>query len=183
MEEKITYRVNYEKAIETLIWLATKKPGIDIYHIAKVLYYAEKTHLNKYARPIIGDTYIRMSYGQVPSAVRDLITKNSWLDPNYLDYFSSSLIVNKEPYENLTALRAPKLEHFSDTDIECLENALNKYGDISFNDLKNISHQEKTWLETGEKRPIDYLLMVDEDNVNKDEIIEEIRCTAQYARF
>jgi uncharacterized phage-associated protein len=48
------YQMNYEKAIEVVVWLANKNPGIDIYHVAKILYYAEKTHLNRHGRPIIG---------------------------------------------------------------------------------------------------------------------------------
>jgi hypothetical protein len=27
--------------------LANRKPGIDIYHVAKVLFYADKMHINK----------------------------------------------------------------------------------------------------------------------------------------
>jgi uncharacterized phage-associated protein len=180
MEEKITYRLDYRKAIEAIVWLANKKPKIDIYHIAKILYYAEKEHLNRYARPIIGDTYIAMSYGQVPSGVRDLITKNSWLDPDYLDCFSRSLTVNKK---KLVALRKPDLRYFSETDIECLEESLLKYGDMPFEELKNTSHDERTWLETEPNKPIDYLLMIDENNPNKEEITEDIYLTSQYAKF
>lgn len=183
MENKITYRIQYEKAIEILVWLANRIPNIDIYHIAKTIYYAEKEHLNKYAKPIIGDTYIRMSYGQVPSGIRDLITQNSWLDPYYLDYLTQSFIVNKDPYENLTALRDPKLQYFSKTDIECLEWSLKKYGKMPFDELKEESHKEKTWLETKPDQTIDYRLMVDDNNPNKDEIIGEIIATAQYASF
>lgn len=183
MESKITYRIHYEKAIEILVWLANRIPKIDIYHIAKIIYYAEKEHLNKYAKPIIGDTYIRMSYGQVPSGVRDLITRNSWLDPHYLDYLTQSLVINKDPYENLTALREPRLEYFSKTDVECLEWSLGKYGEMPFPELKKESHKERTWLETEPDQPIDYRLMVDENNPNKNEIIEEIIATSQYARF
>lgn len=181
MKEKIKFRIDYKKAIETLTWLANKKPGIDIYHIAKVLYYAEKTHLNRYGRPVIGDTYISMSYGQVPSGVRDLITRNSWLDENDLKYFSNSLTVDKKTSRKLTALRKPKLKYFSETDLECLEEALEKYGDMPFNELKEISHKEKSWYSTALNEPIDYMLMIDEDNPNKKEIMEEIQLNSQYA--
>jgi len=180
MGQKIFYKTNYTKAIEAIVWLADKKPRIDIYHIAKVLYYAEKTHLNKYGRPIIGDTYIKMPYGQVPSGVRDLITKNPWLDINDSEYFSKSLSVDEKTNRKLTALRKPKIKYFSDTDIECLKEALKKYGDVPFNKLKEMSHQEKSWYSADLNQPIDYMLMVDEDNPNRKEIIEEIKLTSQY---
>ena len=33
MADQIRYRINYEKAIEAIVWLTTQQPGIDIYHI------------------------------------------------------------------------------------------------------------------------------------------------------
>lgn len=182
MVEKIFYRTNYTKAIEAIVWLANKNPDIDIYHVAKILYFAEKTHLNRYGRPIIGATYIRMDYGQVPSEVRDLITKNTWMvEPDYLKSFSESIEINKDPYEKLTSLRNADINFFSDTDIECLEESLKRYGNLTFTQLKEISHIEKTWINTKQNEKIDYLLMVDEENKDKEEIIEDILCTAQYA--
>ena len=74
--DQIRFKISYDKAIEVLVWLAKMKPGIDIYHIAKVLFYADKMHINKYARPVIGDSYIKMPYGPVPSGVSDLIKRN-----------------------------------------------------------------------------------------------------------
>ena len=184
MGQKMLYRMDYEKAIEAMVWLANKNPGIDIYHVAKILYYAEKTHLNRYGKPIIGATYIRMEFGQVPSEVRDLITKNAWMvDPDYLDRFSAAIEVNKEPYDKLKPLRNADLDYFSDTDIECLEESLIKLQHLTFGQIKKMSHHERSWLETEQNKDIDYLLMVDEENECKEEISEDIRETSQYARF
>ena len=113
MRDPIRFKVSYDKVIETLIWLAKKKPGIDIYHVAKVLFYADKIHINKYARPVIGDTYIRMPAGPVPSAVRDLITENSWLSPKQSEKVKNSLqIGSKAEYYKLVATREPDLNYF-----------------------------------------------------------------------
>lgn len=180
MHDRISFRINYEKAVETIIWLANEKPGIDIYHIAKVLFYAEKTHVNKYARPIIGDNYICMGYGPVPSAVKDLIDKNSWLDPNYLQEISESLTITNSPHKNITAKRQPNIKYFSKTDIDCLKDALSKYGDMTFVELTTLTHDEACWLETESNQPIDYALMIDEDNPYRSEIIEEMSETAAY---
>jgi len=184
MENKMSYRMNYEKAIEVMVWLANKNPGIDIYHVAKILYYAEKTHLNRYGRPIIGATYIKMEFGQVPSEIRDLITKNAWVvEPDHLEKFSAAIKIDKEPHDKLNSLRNADLKYFSDTDIECLEESLNKHGNLSFAQLKKISHEERTWINTEQNEKIDYLLMVDEDNEDKKEIIEDIRTSSQYVIF
>lgn len=176
--------MDYEKAIEAMVWLANKNPGIDIYHVAKILYYAEKIHLNRYGRPIIGATYIRMEFGQVPSEVRDLITKNIWMvEPDYLERFSAAIKISKEPYDKLKALRKADMNYFSDTDIECLEESLKKYKDLSFKQLKKTSHKERTWLDTERNDDIDYLLMIDDDNENKEEIVKDIHTSSRYVRF
>ena len=47
--------------------------------MAKILFYAEKEHINQYARPIIADTYIAMEWGPVPSTIRDMIHLNWFL--------------------------------------------------------------------------------------------------------
>lgn len=177
---KVSYRINYEKAIETLVWLASRKPGIDIYHVSKVIFYADKTHLNKYARPILGDSYICMNYGPVPSGIRDLIEGNSWLSPDHLDGISGGIKVNHGPHENLTPLREPDLDFFSETDIECLEASLIEYGEKSFSELRRLTHNEKCYLATNINQPIDIALMVDENNPLRQEILEEISQTAPY---
>ena len=109
---KVRYRVNYDKAIETIVWLASEKPNIDLYHIVKVLFYADKMHVNKYARPITGDTYISMDYGPVPSGVRDLLTENPWLDPIDLETVSDSLKITKKRWPTVRARRKAKMEYF-----------------------------------------------------------------------
>ena len=124
-----------------------------------------------------------MEWGQVPSHTRDFITGNVWLDPAYLKKFRNSLEVKKTPYPNLVAKRKPAVKYFSKTDIECLKESLKKYGTMPFSKLRNISHEEPTWLQTGRDQEIDYALMVDEDNPNKKEILEEMRSNAVYARF
>lgn len=182
MAKKIRYRTNVPKAVETIVWLANKKPGIDIYHVAKVLYYADKMHLNRYGRPILGDTYINMEFGQVPSAVRDLITESvPWINPDDLEEASKSLKAEGRRRE-LTALRQPKMDYFSQTDIECLLESLEKYGDLSFGDLVRLAHGEKSYIETEMNQPIDYALMVDDDNPDRDEILREISETAPYVQ-
>lgn len=180
MSNPINFRMSYEKAIETIVWLANQKPGIDIYHVVKILFYADKIHVNRYARPIIGDTYIRMDYGPTPSGVRDLITKDSWLSPDYLQSFSESLLIETSPYLTIKPKRKPDMKYFSETDIECLKESLVEYGEKSFDELKKLTHNERCWLETGANQPIDYTLMIDEDNPNREEIIKDMYQKSPY---
>lgn len=183
MRDPIRFKVSYDKVIETLIWLAKKKPGIDIYHVAKVLFYADKIHINKSARPVIGDTYIRMPAGPVPSAVRDLITENPWLSPKQLGKVKNSLqIGSKAEHYKLVATREPDLDYFSKSDLECLTVSLNKYGELSFDDLHNLTHTEISYYETAPNEPIDYALLVDDNNPLKDRILEHMKEISKYVQ-
>ncbi len=184
MPRPIRYRMNYEKAIEAIVWLADQKSGIDIYHIVKVLFYADKKHINQYARPILGDTYICADYGPMPSGIRDLLTENSWLDPSYIQLVAASIkIIQTSPYMKVAALRKANLDYFSGTEIECLHKALKEYGDKSFSELKELSHDEKCYQETEFREPIDYSLMVDDDNPNREQLIKELADTAPYIQL
>ena len=72
----LKFRFNEGKAIEALIWIASEWPNITPFYLSKVLFYAEKEHLNKYGRPVIADTYIAMPWGPVPSTIRNYIEGN-----------------------------------------------------------------------------------------------------------
>ncbi|CAN2046042.1 DUF4065 [Candidatus Magnetomoraceae bacterium gMMP-1] len=180
MNNSIMFKISYDKAIEVIVWLAKMKPGIDIYHVAKILFYADKVHINKYARPIVGDVYIKMPYGPVPSAVMDLITENFWLSPKQLERIKNSLIINKDKSHKLAAMREPDLSYFSKSDIECLTDSLNKYGNLSFEELYNLTHSEKCYYETYHSDKIDYALFVDDDNPSRDEILKNMEEISRY---
>ncbi len=183
MKNPIRFRINYNKAIEVVVWLAKMKPGIDIYHVAKVLFYADKMHINKYARPITGDTYLRMPYGPVPSGVRDLITENSWLTPDQLKKVRDFLYIDKsDNYFKLTSKREPEIDYFSKSDIECLTYCLNNYGNLSFDELYKLTHSERCYYETESNDKIDYALLVDDDNPARSEILEHMEEISRYVQ-
>jgi len=184
MAYDIKYRVNHRKAIEAIVWLATEKPGIDIYHIAKVLFYAEKQHINRYARPIIGDTYKSGDAGPFPSVIRDLIYRNEqFLSLEIIQQLDRAIITEKTPYPTPKPLRESDIDYFSETDIECLTESLNKYGDMSFEDLKQLTHEEKSYYGTDPNKDINYALMIDDDNPYKEEIYTEILETSPYVQM
>jgi len=177
----IQYRINYTKAIETILWLVNQKPDLDIYHIGKAIFYAEKHHLNKYARPIIGDVYQKGTYGPFPSTIRDIIhQKADWLLPDQLQESIEAFKVVYKPYATPTPKRLPNLNFFSKTDIECLKEALNVVAELSFEELKQMTHEEESFLSAIEKNQINYELLIDRDNPLRNEIIEEMREVNKY---
>lgn len=131
-------RFDSEKAIETIVYLAERAPIADIYHIGKIVYFADRIHLDNYGRELFGDQYNALKDGPVPSKTYDLIkdVRDTRHSANY-DHASSSFSVSGF---NVRALREPDLDLFSDSDLECLDEAIRMVGDLPFGRLKRMSH-------------------------------------------
>ena len=69
----LRFQFDEKKGVETLTYIASRWPGVTAFFAAKVLFFAEKSHLNRYSRPIEGDTFIAMPNGPVPSTIYDFI--------------------------------------------------------------------------------------------------------------
>ena len=169
----IRFNLNEEKAIEALVWLANEKPGITFYYIVKVLFFADKIHLNKYGRPILGDQYVAMPHGPVPSTVYDMLGLDKFLDQDLTKMVEESLVIDGIKVTP-TPGRKPKLEVFSKSDIECLKESLATYGNMSFALLKRITHEEPAYIDAPANGQMDYLKMIDETNPHRKEITKQL---------
>jgi len=56
----LNIRFDSEKALEAILYVASKAPIPDIYHVGKILYYADRFHLEAFGRLITGDQYNAM---------------------------------------------------------------------------------------------------------------------------
>lgn len=140
----ITFQFNRAKAIETILYLAHRISDPDIYGICKLLYFADKTHLEKYGRFIFGDTYCAMEKGATPSNTYDLLKE---ISHRPLDSFE---VIGHQ----VKALREPDLEYFSDSDIECLNQVIEVWGNVPNWERKKAAHDdawEKAWQQKGTK--------------------------------
>ena len=96
---------------------------------------------------------------------------------------NKSIKVSRDKCPRITPLRQPDLDFFSETDINCLIKALRNYGDLSFDELKNLTHEEKSYYGTDLLNSIDYALMIDNTNPDYDWIVKEINEIAQYTEL
>lgn len=181
----ISLQFNKDKALEAVLYQANKNPNIDHYHVVKTLFYADKEHLNKYGRPIIGDTYIKMKCGPVPSGVLDIINFDSFkFDQEFFDKMLRSFIVIQKGKEKLVSpLRKTNTDLFSESDIECLDAAFEFCKNKTFKELLDITHKETAWENAEENESVDYELFLRDDNPNKDDIIEDLRQEASFRVF
>lgn len=133
------FKFDPEKAIESILYITkfTKIP--DIYHTLKVLYFADKEHLNDYGRFICGDSYIAMKDGPVPHRTYDIV-KDVRDDRQGMQTDHAKKSFDIYDKYMISPLRNADLGFFSISDLECIDEAINKYGPLSFRKLKKLSH-------------------------------------------
>ena len=133
-----------EKAVETILYIANRAPHPDIYHVLKIMYFADKEHLSKYGRLICNDTYIAMNNGPVPSGTYDIIkhVRGDGYHPCIDEHASKSFDVHPKPDNKMVPLRMADLDFQRESDIECLNDSIAQYGRLSFGELKELSHDK-----------------------------------------
>lgn len=122
------------KAVEAILYLANRLFHPTKLQIFKLLYMADKLHLERYGRFIIYDQYVAMKYGPVPSRTYDM------LKPQAEDDFSPLRV--GEDGRAIHAYRDADLNEFSQSDLECLDEILRRYGRVSLKQLMDIAHDQ-----------------------------------------
>ncbi len=134
------FQFNIDKGLETVLYIIQNGIQPTFHHISKVIYFADKIHLEKYGRFICGDRYIAMKHGPVPSGIYDLL-KIARGDTFIFSLPSELITKTKSAFDvqgryGVNKLRDAQAEYFSDSDVECLKMAIQKYGNLSFRQLK-----------------------------------------------
>ena len=104
----------------------------------KILYFAEQKHLAKYGHTIIGDQFIAMPDGPVPSLIYDSIKKDSkgYEIINEL----KEVIINESGC--IKSLQEPDLDYLSESELECINEAIQENDHLDRNALSKKSHGE-----------------------------------------
>jgi len=174
----IRFLFDEKKALEALVLVASEWPGISPFYASKVFFLAEKQHLNQFGRPVVGDRYIAMRDGPVPSALYDWFKGNFELteDPGAV---TDALEFNRNGRQTtVTARREPDLEYLSASDLEALRSALAFCRGKAFNWLSASTHRDQAWLNTPLNCEMDPRLMI--EGPQREQVIEEAEEFAQY---
>ena len=135
-------KYNRRKALNALLFLCDHLPKpVDVYAAMKVIYFADKCHLERFGRLMFGETYIAMENGPVPSGVYDVI-KYVGGRANYDLKFPEAHAALFATRTELTPKQRPDLDVFSRSELQCLIEAARKYGGLSFGQLKRLSHDD-----------------------------------------
>lgn len=169
----IKFAFSERKAVQALAYIASVNPGLTPLYVSKVMFFAEKWHLNRYGRPIVADTYIAMPRGPVPSTIKDYIDEKwNWVDkPDDMD----AVIVfdrSKRLVRLMSGTQKPNLSVLSETDIECLAEAVEFCRGKSPDELSRVTHLDKAWRDAPLNGPMSYDDFIDDDLPNRAEILE-----------
>jgi uncharacterized phage-associated protein len=157
---QIRFRFAPEKLVQALVFFAQRGVhDLDKMKAAKLLFHADKYHLLKYGRPVLGDQYACMDYGPVPSAslnvMNDVVAGDAHFRPLAKELFDEYLTVERPMFKKYPVFRArkePDLDVFSDSDIEALDHAHKNFGAKSAWTLSEESHEEPSWKLANEQR-------------------------------
>ena len=126
-------------------WNGTQK--CDVYHIVKAAFYAQEFHLVRYMRPLCKDNIIALPYGPAPSSVYDAL-KIARGDAKAIAYHEGDGLVEvAAPIvfsdEIFSTEEKPDMDFLSRSQVECLDAALQKVGEMSFDELVSHTHQSE----------------------------------------
>lgn len=163
-KHKIEFQLNYAKAVEAVLYVLSKQKSVNMYNVLKVIFEADKRHLNAHGRPVTGDTYIKMEYGTVPSAIYDMFKD----DPSFLAALNLETYPFVRQNFHLSATRNPNLDYLSKSDIDSLDQGIDAYPlNMPFGEVKDKNHLERCWIESEMKSRIDFVLMIENQEVRK----------------
>ena len=170
----VTFRFEEKKALSAILYISQKlterhqvckeaKP--DMHRISKILYFADRKHLARYGRPILGDHFVAMKDGPVPSKTYDLMKAIKGESPfcsadKFSDHFEvKGFMVHPK--------MAPDLAEFSESDIECINESLQENQDLSFGQLRDKSH-DWAYNRASENNRISFMAMAKAEGIDAD---------------
>ena len=146
------FRFDWKKGLEAIVYIANRSPNKTFHHISKIMYFADRLHLEKYGRFICGDKYCAMKHGPVPSGIYDILKLvrgnepcSYFITPMTIDTFKDAFTVIDN--YNVQAARESNIKLFSESDLECIDEAISQYGSLEFTKLADVSH-DQAWENT-----------------------------------
>lgn len=148
-----TGQFDVEVATAAVAVIASRVPNVTVHTVCKLLYFAEKMHLERYGRQFLKDTFVALDYGPVPSRTYDLIKsargegRHHQISEGDAALFSDRVEVRGSA---VSVRREPDLEDLSVSAIKCLNDTIQRYGGWDFDALTEESH-DKAWHTTRER--------------------------------
>ena len=133
------FQFDPEKATEALLYVARRVRDQGLYTTLNVLYLADKHHLHRYGRFIFGDAHHALPHGPVPQGAYDIL---KWLRGDSGHRYDPARGALRVTGITVVALRETETDVFSVSDLECLDQAIEEFGRLTFSELKRLTFSE-----------------------------------------
>ena len=163
------------KALNALLYVANRVQRKDFHKIFKIIYFADRQHLNDWGRPITGDTYIAMEAGPVPSRMYDML-KIVRGDSYLPDTEGLNNYFKVENWMYVTPLQDADVNKLSRNEQEALDDSIAKYASLSYDEIKEKSH-DVAWRSTARDFSIKWEDIAREAGLST----EELECVNEYS--
>jgi hypothetical protein len=140
----LPYSASASKALEVILWLASNSRDLDVYHLVKACFFADKFHITKYGRPVTGDTYWAAQHGPLPEMIHGLLGGDMLYTMDAVGNGGPLPFTIKEGY-CVEAGREANLEKLSESDIEALRYGLGEVEGKSFSELRERTHADPAY--------------------------------------
>ena len=131
-----------------LVGAERRRQRLSQYQVVETLFLADRSHLNRFGRPITFDNYLAMNHGPVPSLAYGLLKRgdqNSDGEKVALPWkrHHDAASPAKFLYE---ALPFDGAEHLSESDLECLDDGLGVVLGMGFGQLRKLTHEDAAYI-------------------------------------
>jgi uncharacterized phage-associated protein len=139
------FSFSHRKATQALNFFARKAGGhINKMKALKLVYFADRYHLRKYGRPVVGDEYLAMNYGPVASGTKDLAEMSDFLGEEEARY-AKKFIRPSETGRAFSSVSEMDEKVFSESDREALTFAWSRFGRVDKFALSKLTHRYPDW--------------------------------------
>ena len=143
-----------EKSLAVTSYLAARS-GETMYTILKMVYLADKLHLERYGRPITGDNFAAMKEGACPSRIYDSMkVLRGEQNTNYLPESEKYLEVDSTTFD-VSVKDMPSLDVLSASDMECLDEVISILKRQGRWVIRDMAH-DAAWKQTGRNAAMDF---------------------------
>jgi uncharacterized phage-associated protein len=139
------FSFSHRKATQALNFFARKAGGrINKMKALKLVYFADRYHLRKFGRPVVGDEYLAMNYGPVASATKDLAEMSDFLGGEE-ERYAKRFICPAESAITYTSIHDVDEKVLSESDREALDFAWKRFGRTAEFALSKLTHRYPDW--------------------------------------
>jgi uncharacterized phage-associated protein len=156
----LSFPFNSRKLAEALAFLASSNvPDLTKLKAVKLVYFADRLHLLRFGRPIVGGQYFCLDKGPVPSEALNALNAATANARDRVDQHRDELRDKVEMrrsawqfHHRIHAKTKPDMDVFSDSEVQILKLVATEYGKLSAGKLIEISHEHEAWRDADKRR-------------------------------